>query len=1174
MSSLTDRLLSQPSVQEVLRALQPDTSHLLTGMVRSARGLLSQAMYQKQPQKIIWVTENTYHAGQLATDLAGMVAEDDLYVFETNDVLHAELAVSSPEAQAERIRTLEFLSSDRPGIAIIPLAGLRKLLPPVEAFQSLLFSVALGEEVELKQLTSHLVDMGYVKEQKVTKPGEFSVRGGIIDIYPITEAHPIRVELFGSEVDSLRSFDADTQRSIANLAEMTILPARDYMLLPRYAEQAADRFKTAYQKALEKADSDEKIQRLRQSFESVQDSLEAGEQNREYIKFPDLLYPDKTSVLDYVRGEAVLLVDEYPRVRENNAQLDTEEAEWVTGELQGGRLLPGQVFSQSAKDILAATSLPTLYFSLFRKGMGSVTFGSIHHIHSRQAQKFFGQMKLIQTEMTGWQKKDTTVIVMGSDEERQGEIHRTLQDFEIDAVIGTVDQIQTGSIQVVAHTVREGFELIDDKLVVLTEQDLFNKIPKRRARQTKLSNAERLKNYNELSPGDYVVHVHHGIGEYVGMETMEIGGVNQDYLSVMYKNNSKLFIPVTQLNLLQKYVASEGHTPKINKLGGTSWEKTKRKVGSQVEDIADDLIELYAERERQKGYAYPADNAYQKEFEAAFPYSETDDQLRSAKEIKEDLQEAKPMDRLLVGDVGYGKTEVALRAIFKVVQEGKQAAFLVPTTVLAQQHYETMIERFVDFPVEIGILSRFKTQKEVKETISQLKKGQLDVVVGTHRLLSKDIVFQDLGLLVVDEEQRFGVKHKERLKDMKTQVDVLTLTATPIPRTLHMSMLGVRDLSVIETPPANRYPVQTYVMEMNSIVIREAIEREMARGGQIFFLHNRVKTIERRMFELQELVPDARISCIHGQMTETELENRLFEFLSGEYDVIVTTTIIETGVDMPNVNTLIVEDADHMGLSQLYQLRGRVGRSSRVAYAYFMHQPGKVLTEVSESRLQAIKDFTELGSGFKIAMRDLAIRGAGNLLGKQQHGFIDAVGFDLYSQMLEEAVERKQNNGKLKKTTLEIDVAINAYLPSDYIQDERQKIELYKRIRSLTGRDEYRELQEELIDRFGEYDQEVADLLQIGLIKYFGERALIEKIARQDRTIQIDFSPEASQQLSVEWLFKALGDTTLRSDMKTEDQWQLTFKLTKRTTKEDWLNNLLIFTEALANLRESAEKEA
>lgn len=722
-----------------------------------------------------------------------------------------------------------------------------------------------------------------------------------------------------------------------------------------------------------------------------------------------------------------------------------------------------------------------------------------------------------------------------------------------------------GQVQLVEGALQAGFELPQEKIVAITEKEIFQKTTKKQTRRQTVTNAERLKSYNELKAGDYVVHANHGIGKYIGMETLEVDGVHQDYMTILYQNDDKLFIPVTQLNLIQKYVASEAKAPRINKLGGSEWTKTKRKVSSKIEDIADDLIKLYAVRESEKGYAFGPDDAYQKEFENAFPYSETDDQLRSAAEIKRDMEKEKPMDRLLVGDVGYGKTEVALRAAFKAIKESKQVAFLVPTTILAQQHYETMLERFEGFPVNIGLLSRFRTRKQQKETIEQLRTGQVDIVVGTHRILSKDIEFSDLGLLIIDEEQRFGVKHKERLKQLRAQVDVLTLTATPIPRTLHMSMLGVRDLSVIETPPANRYPIQTYVMEKNPGAIREAIHREMGRGGQVFYLYNRVETIEQKVEEIQELVPEARIGYAHGQMTEAQLENTLFEFIEGQYDVLVTTTIIETGVDIPNANTLFVENADYMGLSTLYQLRGRVGRSSRVAYAYFMYEQQKILNEVSEKRLQAIKDFTELGSGFKIAMRDLSIRGAGNLLGAQQHGFIDAVGFDMYSQMLSEAVSRKQGkNSQVEKTTVEIDLGVDAYLPETYVADQRQKIEIYKRIRELDSQEMLDELEDDLLDRFGEYPEEVAHLLTIGQIKMDGDRALLETIRKQEPHIVFTLSKVGTKRYSVEQLFEALTATKLKASLGVEKE-QMVIRLTIPNQMEEavWLQEIQKFVKAL-----------
>ncbi|HZG77412.1 MAG TPA: transcription-repair coupling factor, partial [Paenibacillus sp.] len=650
--------------------------------------------------------------------------------------------------------------------------------------------------------------------------------------------------------------------------------------------------------------------------------------------------------------------------------------------------------------------------------------------------------------------------------------------------------------------------------------------------ERKIENAERIKSYTELKVGDYVVHVNHGIGKYVGIGTIEIGGVHKDYLHILYAGGDKLSVPIEQIDMVQKYIgAEEGKEPKIYKLGGGDWTKAKSKARSAVKDIADELIKLYAARQAAPGHAFPKDTPYQQEFEAMFPYDETNDQLRAISEIKGDMERPQPMDRLLCGDVGYGKTEVAIRAAFKAAMDGKQVAVLVPTTILAQQHYETFRERFGGFPFNIGVLSRFRSKKEQSETIKGVGTGAIDVVIGTHRILSQDVKFKDLGLLIIDEEQRFGVTHKEKLKKLRLNVDVLTLTATPIPRTLHMSMLGVRDLSVIETPPENRFPVQTYVVEHSGALVRDAIERELARGGQVYYLYNRVQGIQQMADTIHALVPEARVAAAHGQMSEQELERTILDFLDGEFDVLVSTSIIETGVDIPNVNTLIVHDADKMGLSQLYQLRGRVGRSNRIAYAYFTYQRDKVLNEVAEKRLQAIKEFTELGSGFKIAMRDLAIRGAGNLLGGEQHGFIASVGFDLYSQMLAEEIEQRklaldgEKEGaapaerRPKPTNTQIELTLDAYLPGDYIYDSAQKIEIYKKVAAIRSFEEENELADELTDRFGDMPEPVQTLLAVARLKVYGAEYGIESIAAKGDDLVITISTEQNDRIDGQKLF-------------------------------------------------------
>ena len=716
--------------------------------------------------------------------------------------------------------------------------------------------------------------------------------------------------------------------------------------------------------------------------------------------------------------------------------------------------------------------------------------------------------------------------------------------------------------------------MLDEKIAVITDTDVVGKTKRRRTKRLDITNAKRLQDYNELEVGDYVVHQTHGIGKYLGLETIEISGIHRDYLTIQYQNNDTISIPVDQVELLTKYTAGEGKPPKINKLNDGRWKRTVNSVSKQIEDISEDLIKLYAIRESQRGFAFSPDDDNQHEFDDAFAYTETDDQLRSVIEIKKDMERERPMDRLLVGDVGFGKTEVAMRAAFKAINDHKQVAILVPTTVLAEQHYNNFRERFNDFGVNIAVMSRFQTKKEQAEIIEKLKKNRIDLVIGTHRLLSKDVTFFDLGLMIIDEEQRFGVKHKERLKELKTQVDVLTLTATPIPRTLHMSMMGIRDLSVIETPPTNLYPVQTYVMETNYSVLRDAVLREMSRGGQVFYVYNRVDTIEQKVSQISELIPEARVGYIHGQLSEVQLENTLLDFINGEYDVLVATTIIETGVDIPNANTLFVENADHMGLSQLYQLRGRVGRSNRVAYAYFTYQPDKSLSDVSEKRLDALKGFTELGSGFKIAMRDLSIRGAGNLLGAEQSGFIDSIGFDLYSQLLEEAVNKRLGKSrKTRKANTEINLEIDAFLPSDYISDQRQKIEIYKRIREIESRTYYQDLQDELIDRFGEYPDTVAYLLEIGLLKYFADHAFVDKIDKQMATIVYTMSKAATHTFMPQDYFDALSKTQLKAKIgETAGQMVIRFDI-RNLSASAYLSEIMSFTERLSEIRDEKNNE-
>ncbi|MFC6171416.1 transcription-repair coupling factor [Loigolactobacillus jiayinensis] len=1168
---LTELLLQAPKIKDWLGQVTPHSRQLVTGLQDSARSLLLSAVLRAKKQPLLVVTNSLFNASQLVDDLTNLLPETQVKLFPVDEVMAAQVAVSSPEYRSERVQALTFLAQQQPGIVVASLAGVRQLLPTPDMWRASALTIKPGGELDPIQLRQQLVGMGYTREQLVGRPGEFAMRGDIIDIYPLNAANPVRIDLFDTEVDSLRYFEAGTQRSIENLTEFTLLPATDFLVAPELLKQAAPRVKKAYQAELAKLKEASEQTALTNNIAPVIAALEKGEVIPELVRFRDLIYGPAANLTDYLPADGLIALDDYPRMQESEIELAADADQWQAEEVADHRMLHSQKISTELKILLRKNKHTHLYLTLFQKGMGNLRLDQILDLQNRDMQQFFGQMPLFKAEIDRWQMQQQTVIVMVGDDERRERVGRILRDFKIKATLAKPATLQLQQVQIVAATLQNGFELPDANLVVVTEKELFNQPVKKRIRRQTLANAERIKSYNELNPGDYVVHVNHGIGKYVGMQTLEVDGAHQDYITILYQDNAKLFIPVSQLNLVQKYVASEGKTPRINKLGGSEWAKTKRKVSSKIEDIADDLIELYAQREAEKGFAFSPDNEYQHEFEDAFPYTETDDQLRSVAEIKHDMEKPKPMDRLLVGDVGFGKTEVALRAVFKAIQDGKQAAFLVPTTILAQQHFDTMMQRFADFPVQVELLSRFRTTKQIKASLAAIKSGQADVIIGTHRILSKDVDFRDLGLLVVDEEQRFGVKAKERLKTLRSNVDVLTMTATPIPRTLNMSMVGVRDLSVIETPPANRYPVQTYVMEQNAGALRSGIERELARGGQVFYLHNRVEDIERTVANIEALVPQATVTYAHGQMTEAQLENTLYEFVHGRYDVIVTTTIIENGVNMPNVNTLFVEDADHMGLAQLYQLRGRVGRSSRVGYAYFMYRQNKVLTEISEKRLAAIRDFTELGSGFKIAMRDLSIRGAGNLLGKQQHGFIDSVGYDLYSQMLADAVAQKQGKTAQVKSDAELDLGIEAYLPSEYITDQRQKIELYKRVRELSSPADLEELQADLFDRFGDYPDPVAHLLAIGLLKVYADQALVERIRHVDEQLRVKLSAKGTRQIAPEDVFKALSKTKLKATVKMDgDKLVVALVIQPKMRQPDWLEELTQFLTGLAAIVQQA----
>lgn len=1168
MVTLLDLFSENDQIKKWHQNLTDKKRQLILGLSTSTKALAIASSLEKE-DRIVLLMSTYGEAEGLVSDLISILGEELVYPFLVDDAPMVEFLMSSQEKIISRVEALRFLTdSSKKGILVCNIAASRLILPSPNAFKDSIVKISVGEEYDQHAFIHQLKENGYRKVTQVQTQGEFSLRGDILDIFEISQLEPCRIEFFGDEIDGIRSFEVETQLSKENKTELTIFPASDMLLREKDYQRG--------QSALEKQISKTLSPILKSYLEEILSSFHQKQSHADSRKFLSLCYDKTWTVFDYIEKDTPIFFDDYQKLMNQYEVFERELAQYFTEELQNSKAFSDMQYFSDIEQIYKKQS-PVTFFSNLQKGLGNLKFDKIYQFNQYPMQEFFNQFSFLKEEIERYKKMDYTIILQSSNSMGSKTLEDMLEEYQIKLDSRDKTNICKESVNLIEGNLRHGFHFVDEKILLITEHEIFQKKLKRRFRRQHVSNAERLKDYNELEKGDYVVHHIHGIGQYLGIETIEIKGIHRDYVSVQYQNGDQISIPVEQIHLLSKYISSDGKAPKLNKLNDGHFKKAKQKVKNQVEDIADDLIKLYSERSQLKGFAFSADDDDQDAFDDAFPYVETDDQLRSIEEIKRDMQASQPMDRLLVGDVGFGKTEVAMRAAFKAVNDHKQVVILVPTTVLAQQHYTNFKERFQNFAVNIDVLSRFRSKKEQTATLEKLKNGQVDILIGTHRVLSKDVVFADLGLMIIDEEQRFGVKHKETLKELKKQVDVLTLTATPIPRTLHMSMLGIRDLSVIETPPTNRYPVQTYVLEKNDSVIRDAVLREMERGGQVYYLYNKVDTIVQKVSELQELIPEASIGYVHGRMSEVQLENTLLDFIEGQYDILVTTTIIETGVDIPNANTLFIENADHMGLSTLYQLRGRVGRSNRIAYAYLMYRPEKSISEVSEKRLEAIKGFTELGSGFKIAMRDLSIRGAGNLLGKSQSGFIDSVGFELYSQLLEEAIAKRNGNANANTRTkgnAELILQIDAYLPDTYISDQRHKIEIYKKIRQIDNRVNYEELQEELIDRFGEYPDVVAYLLEIGLVKSYLDKVFVQRVERKDNKITIQFEKVTQRLFLAQDYFKALSVTNLKAGIaENKELMELVFDVQNKKDYEI-LEGLLIFVESLLEIKESKEENS
>ncbi|HBC90624.1 MAG TPA: transcription-repair coupling factor [Lactococcus sp.] len=1132
---------------------------------------------------IFWkviVAQNEIKARELMEEYR-MFDRETLY-FPSKDVIFYSADIHGNAITAERLKVVEALLTKSEGTVITTMDAGMEHLPSISTYKSSACKVKEGELLDLEQMSSHLTNMGYQRQNQVEAAGDFSVRGGILDLFPITADCPYRIELWGDEIDTIRSFDVESQRSIERMTELSIFPASEFIVTQAEIKEAFQNMKADKKKLLEqfrKEKNHEGMNRLNETIQVLEEEFEVYGSRMGLDGYLPYFAVPTGSLFDYFdREKTVFFIDDPQRCIEKMETVEAEFRESMAGRLEKGYILPKQMEILYSADTVNAIlqNKRSVYLTMLDSLPKQIHAEASYNLQVQPTGSYNKHFELLADDIRKWRKDGFRVLLLSGSRTRAERLSKDLNEYDIPAFYRERLDIvlEAGQVMTSYGFLHKGFSYATAKFVVVTEGDIFGAKARARRHKQKQYSGKAIQSFNELNIGDYVVHENHGLGIYRGIEKIQVDRTTKDYIKIEYGDGGNLYVPASGMDVLQKFAGQDAKKPKLNKLNSNEWKKTKSRVRSAVQEIAKELVLLYAKRQEMKGYQFSPDTVWQREFEELFPFEETQDQLHAIEDTKRDMESVKIMDRLICGDVGYGKTEIAIRAAFKAVNDGKQVAFLVPTTILAQQHYNTLIERLGDFPVTVEMLSRFRTPAQQKKAIACLKKGQVDIVVGTHRLLSKDVEFKNLGLLIVDEEQRFGVKHKERLKELKTQVDVLTLTATPIPRTLHMSMLGIRDLSVIETPPTNRYPVQTYVMETNYGVVRDAILREISRGGQVYYVHNRVDSIEQKVSQLEELIPEARIGFIHGQMTEIQLENTLMDFINAEYDVLVTTTIIETGVDIPNANTLFIENADMMGLSQLYQLRGRVGRSSRVSYAYLMYKPEKILSEVSEKRLEAIKGFTELGSGFKIAMRDLSIRGAGNLLGAEQSGFIDSVGFELYSQLLEEAVHKRMGGDKVKaKTNAEIMLGLDAFIPSYYIRDERQKIEIYKRIRQIDSRQSYEELQDEMIDRFGEYPDEVAYLLEIGLLKIFADNALVEKIEKNKTMLILSMAKSANTMYIPQEYFEALAETALKASVG-EKSGQMTFQF-KIDNRKDvvLLREIMNFTEKLSDLRDKHEKE-
>ena len=1087
---------------------------LCTGVVDSQKCHLAWALAETHKRPFVFITYSEVKAREAYEDLQFFMPGQVQY-YPVRDMIFYAADVRSADIVRQRMTVIDGLLNNDIGAVVLSVEALFDRLTPPERFQDFTLYYRVGDPLQMDDLAAKLVQMGYERAELVEGPGQFAVRGGLIDIFTTVYENAVRIELWGDEIDSIRLMDTMSQRSVETREDVSIYPMRELV----YGDAERTAAITAIQKELAKTQADYVKKGLKDELETLQSTIaHTLERLREahgfsgvdrYIQY---FYPGAATLLDYLPSNALLVFDEPTRLAQHADNVADEFAESVKNRIEKGWLLPAQaaLILPYAEVLRQTEKFSRVLLATFSSGMHDFTLHETAAFSVKSSGVIQKRVDLLEEDLRYFLEQNYRVLILAGGRTRAERLRVELTERGLPAQ--TMEDIENtklerGVITLSRGSLNKGFDYPLIGLAVISGKELFDGAKKKRVRKRK--KGAEINSFADLRVGDYVVHDNHGVGIYQGIEKIIVDSVSKDYLKISYKDGGNLYVATSQLDVLQKYIGGDEAKPKLNKLGGAEWSRAKTRVKAAVQILAKDLAALYAKREAAVGYSYSRDTVWQTEFEELFPFDETDDQLTAIEDVKRDMESSRVTDRLICGDVGYGKTEIAIRAAFKAVQDGKQVAYLVPTTILAQQHYNTFAQRMKDYPVNIAMLSRFRTAKQQKESMEGLANGSVDIVIGTHRLLSNDLHFKNLGLIVVDEEQRFGVSHKEKLKRIRENVDVITLTATPIPRTLHMSLTGIRDMSILEEPPQERQPVQTYVMEYNPESVRDAIHRELARGGQVYFLHNRVRNIADVAARVQQLVPEANVAYAHGQMSEHELESIMMDFIAGDIDVLICTTIIETGLDIANVNTIIIQDADYMGLSQLYQLRGRVGRSNRSSFAYLMYRKDKVLTEVSQKRLQTIREFTEFGSGFKIAMRDLEIRGAGNLLGAEQHGHMDSVGYDMYCKLLGEAVKEERGEAATDAFETLIDVAVNAFIPNSFIGNELQKLEVYKRIATIQTEKDFFDVQEEIEDRYGNLPNPVQTLLDVALLKAAAHRAYITSVTQKGLTYVLTFKGDA-----------------------------------------------------------------